>query len=220
LYAAEPEDRKAFTARLDAFYTAFAGAYDRVVKWLPLWERWIGQALPHILGPRVLEVSFGTGYLLTQYAGRFETYGIDYNERLAGIARRNLQQAGVMAQLQRADVEALPYASGVFDSVVNTMALTGYPAAQRALSEMRRVLRAGGRLVLVDVGYPADGNRLGSAIARAWAALGDILRDTGACLQEAGFAYHEREIGAWGSVHLYVAHKGGDDEVQQPSPHG
>lgn len=47
-------------------------------------------ALPWIRGPRVLEASFGTGYLLTQCAGQFETYSVDLNQRLANIAKDNL----------------------------------------------------------------------------------------------------------------------------------
>jgi hypothetical protein len=65
-YSNEPADRRAFTERFDRFYTRFAPAYDRLVKALPVWKTWLGRALPHLVGPRVLEVSFGTGYLMTR----------------------------------------------------------------------------------------------------------------------------------------------------------
>src|SRR5665648_1266231 len=76
-------------------YTRFARLYDIVVKAFPVWRRWLGHALPAIQGPRVLEVSFGTGWLLTQYAGRYRTDGIDLNPALVAVAHRNLARAGV-----------------------------------------------------------------------------------------------------------------------------
>ena len=73
LYSKELANKTPFTAEFDNAYTQFASIYDFAVKALPFWKTWIKQALPHIRGPHVLEVSFGTGYLLTHYAGNFET---------------------------------------------------------------------------------------------------------------------------------------------------
>ena len=70
---------------------------------------------------------------------------------------------------------------------------------------MGRVLRPGGRLVLVDISYPKNYNRLGVALTRFWMASGDIIRDMGALFEESGWVYREEEIGGFGSVHLYVA---------------
>lgn len=185
----------------------FAGVYDIVVKIVPLWKRWIKQSIPHIRGPRVLEASFGTGYLLTQYAGEFETYGIDYNEKMVSVARKNLERKDVAASIQRGDVEALPYETEIFDSIVCTMAFTGYPDGMKAMSELHRVLKKGGWLILVDIDYPANSNRLGTTIAKSFAALGDIIRDMDRIFQAFGFGYTDREIGGFGSIHLYVAQR-------------
>jgi ubiquinone/menaquinone biosynthesis C-methylase UbiE len=87
------------------------------------------------------------------------------------------------------------------------MAFTGYPAAQPALTELLRVLKPQGRLVMVDINIPTNGNWRGMALARAWTATGDILRNMGVLFQQHGLVYTGREIGGWGSVHLYVAHK-------------
>jgi len=200
-------DADRFRDEFDRAYTRFAGVYDWAVKWFPLWRNWITQALPHIRGPRVLEVSFGTGYLLTQYADSYTTHGIDYNQALIEIASINLSEAGMSASLLRADVVKLPYASESFDTLVNTMAFTGYQDGEGALIEMWRVLKPGARLVMVDIAYPNDGNWLGVQATRMWAALGDIIRDMGALFDEFGFDYSDREFGGFGSVHLYVAYK-------------
>jgi len=212
IYSPEPSDKASFTRNMDRTYRLFARLYDFCVKVLPVWKTWIRHALPHIEGPRVLEVSFGTGFLLTQYADRFETEGIDYNEKMVAVAIKNLEREGIHANLQQGNVEAgnveaLPYASGQFDCIVNTMAFSGYPDGRKAMSELHRVLKPGGRLVILDIAHPADRNWMGMKTLRLWVALGDLIRDLGKLLDEFGFEYSEEEVGGFGTVHLYVATK-------------
>lgn len=209
VYSTEPENKKQFTKDYDQMYTFFAGVYDLVVKMFPVWKNWLRQALPHLQGPKVLEVSFGTGYLLTQYANKFETYGIDYNEKLVLVAQNNLQKKGITATLQKGDVKSLPYDDETFDCIVNTMAFTGYPDGLKAMSELHRVLKPGGKLILIDIDYPKDRNWLGMKMTRMWAALGDIIRDMEPIFRQFNFEYTDEEIGGFGSVHLYVATKKG-----------
>lgn len=206
-YSPEPENKAKYTAQMDKIYSASAGVYDFMVKVLPTWKNWVNHALPYIEGPRVLEVSFGTGYLLTQYADRFETHGVDYNENMAATAKNNLAQTGITAALSQGDVESLPYKDNSFDTVVNTMAFTGYPDAHRALSELHRVLKPGGRLVMVDIAYPKDSNWLGVQFTKFWMAFGDLVRDMDKLFQDFNFETSDREIGGFGSVHLFIAKK-------------
>ena len=206
-YSPVPENQKEFTAEFDSFYTRFAGIYDFLVKSLPVWKNWLKRTLPYIQGQRVLEVSFGTGYLLTRFAGRCQAFGIDYNAAMAQTAKRNLQRRKLTADLQQADAAYLPYASHSFDTLVNTMAFSGYPDGVAALTEMGRVLKPGGKLVMIDIDYPKDRNRLGMALTKFWKASGDIIRDMGGLFEESGWEFQEEEIGGFGSVHLYVAGK-------------
>ncbi len=201
----DPDDAERFTREWDHAYTALAGPYDLAVRLLPIWKTWLRHALPHIVGPRVLEVSFGTGYLISQYAGTLETHGVDYNRRMVTIARKNLLRAGSKAELLQGNVEALPYADASFNSLVNTMAFSGYPNGLRALAEMRRVLRSDGKLILIDFTFPPDQNWLGSRVANLWEQSGDVLRDMPALFRECEFEYTDESVGAWGSVRLYVA---------------
>ena len=201
----EPEDPAEFTRHWNAFYTAAARPYDLAVRFLPVWKRWLSRALPHIQGPRVLEASFGTGYLLTRYASRFDVHGIDFNPAMIRVATRNLRRVGKQAALVQADVEALPYRDGSFDSVVNTMAFSGYPNGRLALGELKRVLRVGGRLILIDVGQPADGNRLGAKLVAFAKRSGDIVRDMGELFEGFDLEATDEAIGGAGSIHLWVA---------------
>jgi ubiquinone/menaquinone biosynthesis C-methylase UbiE len=207
IYSTEPENKEAFTAEFDRMYTIFAGFYDFVVKVLPVWKNWLNHALPHIQGPKVLETSFGTGYLLTQYADKFDTYGIDYNEKFVTMATEKLQQKAINATLQKANIEDLPFDDETFDCIINTMAFTGYPDGEKAMAEIHRVLKPGGKFILVDVDYPANRNWLGMKLTRLWAALGDLIRDMDELFHQFNFEYTDEEIGGFGSVHLYVAEK-------------
>jgi ubiquinone/menaquinone biosynthesis C-methylase UbiE len=206
-HTGEPADAHAFTSSFDAVYTRTARIYDVAVKLLPIWRRWLLQALPYLEGPRVLEVSFGTGWLLARYAGRCDAHGLDRNARMVAIARANLARVGLSARLVQGDVAALPYPDQTFDTVVSTMAFSGYPDAARALAEIRRVLRPDGRLVIIDVAHPHDGNQVGTALVRFWQWTGDVIRDLPDLLEDAGFRATDEEVGGWGSVHRYVADK-------------
>jgi len=206
-YSREPVDKKAFTEAADRLYDRWAGHYDIAIRFLPFWRQWLDQSLPYLVGPRVLEISFGTGYLMSRYAGLYECHGIDYNRTMVATAQRNLKRAGVAAELVEGNVEDLPYVNGAFDSVLITMAFTAYPDADRAMTEIHRVLRPGGRLLLIDVNFPSDGNRLGTWLTQRWQAGGDIVRDLPALLRHYSFSVEDREIGGFGSIHLTLAEK-------------
>ncbi len=207
MYKTEPQDPQIYTANFDATYSRFAGIYDFFAKHTSIYNAWLAPVIPHIRGPRVLEVSFGTGWLITHYARHFETYGIDFNKKMIRITSRNLKAVGATVPLQRANVEALPYRDETFDTVVNTMAFSGYPRADKAMSEIRRVLKPDARLILVDVGLPDDQNWRGRAFVRFISDTGDIIRDMPTIFTRHGFTFHREIVGAFGALHLYVAQK-------------
>jgi len=76
-YSEEPKDHRSFTERFDRFYTRFATIYDVLVKAFPTWKKWLRNAIPQLIGPRILEVSLGTGWLMMQYADSAEVHGVD-----------------------------------------------------------------------------------------------------------------------------------------------
>ena len=210
-YSSPPESGQAYTDDMNRQYDWMSGVYDGFMFVFPLWKRWIRSVLPFLEGPRVLEVSFGTGDLMAQYArrGRFDVTGIDYNQRMIELTRTKLAGLGLAAELRRGNVESLPFPDATFDSVVNTMAMTGYPDGRLALSELVRVLKPGGRLLIVDFDYPADRNRFGCWLVRLGEKVGDIMKDINALLAEQPLEYEDRAIGGFGSVHLFVCRKSG-----------
>ncbi len=206
-FSNEPENGQQFSGQYDAFYSRYANIYDRLIKFFPLWRNWLENTLPYIQGPKVLEVSFGTGYLLTRYASQYKSFAIDLNPDLARIAWGNLRQHNLSAHLQVANVEHIPYPAGEFDSVLNTMAFTAYPDAERALAEITRVLKPGGRLIILDINYPHNRNPVGTLLTKSWKAGGDIIRDLPGLLTGSGYQFTDQEVGGFGSLHLYIAAK-------------
>jgi len=145
---------------------------------------------------------------MTQYASdNYEVYGIDYNAKMLEIANTKLNNTNIIAQLSQGNVENLPYPDNTFDTVINTMAFTGYPNGDRAMSELKRVLKKDGRLLLVDFDYPQNRNRFGCMIVKLWEKFGDIIKDINSLLSQNGFNYRDVSVGGFGSVHLFIAQK-------------
>jgi len=207
VYSNEPENPVEHTEVLDKGYSKYAKAYDLAVKLLPVWKTWIKAVIPYIEGNRVLEASFGTGYLLLQYANEYESHGIDINRNMIEIAKKNLSHNGVRASLQWANVEELPFPDNYFDTVINTMSFSGYPDGNRALAELSRVLKENGRLLIVDFDYPSSRNIFGYWLTKLMESAGDTIRDLSEILADFHFEYTEEEIGGFGSVHFFVARK-------------
>lgn len=116
-------------------------------------------------GKKVLEVGVGLGTDFVQFArGGALLSGIDLTEASIDAVRRRLALEGLEAELRVADAEELPFRSGEFDLVYSWGVLHHTPATERALAEVRRVLRPGGeaRIMLYS--------------RRSWVALGVWLR--------------------------------------------
>ena len=75
------------------------------------------------------------------------------------------------------------------------------------MSELKRVLKKEGRLLLVDFDYPNNRNVFGYLIVRLWEKFGDIIKDIRSLLMKNGFEYKDISVGGFGSVHFYVARK-------------
>ena len=197
-----------YTEKMNREYNWMAKGYDAFMIVFPLWKKWIKKIIPYIEGKKILEVSFGSGYLMTQYAkDDLDIHGIDYNEKMLEIASKKILSKKINAKLSKANVEELPFPDNTFDTVINTMAFTGYPNGDKAMSELKRVLKKDGTLLLVDFDYPKDRSLMGYLIVRLWEKLGDIIKDINSLLIKYGFDYKDLPVGGFGSVHLFIAKK-------------
>jgi ubiquinone/menaquinone biosynthesis C-methylase UbiE len=97
-----------------------------------------------------LEVGVGTGLNLPFYSEDVRLTGIDVSPAMLAIARRRASDLNQTAGFREADANALPFPDAMFDTVVCTFSLCAIPDERRAVAEMKRVLRPGGRLLLAD----------------------------------------------------------------------
>ena len=108
-------------------------------------------------GQRVLDVGCGTGtlaVLVKSLHPGVDVTGLDPDPRALARARRKAARAGVELRLDEGFADALPYAPASFDHVFSSFMLHHLPSEQKvaALREVRRVLRPGGTLELLDFG--------------------------------------------------------------------
>jgi len=83
------------------------------------------------------------------------------------IARKRADELGVDADLREGDAQQLPFPDTSFDTVVCTLSLCNIPDNRRAIAEMKRVLRPGGRLLLLDHVRASSKNQRSAKSARS-----------------------------------------------------
>lgn len=98
----------------------------------------------------VLEVAVGTALNLPHYLKAARLTGLDLSVEMLDIARKRATHLGRVIELREGDAHALPFLSESFDTIVCTYSLCNIPDPARAVAEMERVLRPGGKLILVD----------------------------------------------------------------------
>lgn len=204
VYPPCPADRRSYSERMDRIYSRFAATYDAFIRVFPPWNRWIRSVLPHVRGPRVLDVGFGPASLFLSYPSEIELHGVDFNRRMVNRARRKMATAGRRTDLVVGSVENLPYPDAYFQTVVSTMAFSGFPDGTRAFSEMSRVLAPGGTLLIVDFDYPDDRNILGLLLVRLMIISGDTVRNLAELASSTQCHSQHEVVGGFGSVHMYV----------------
>lgn len=129
----------------------FAASYD------PLsarWERRHGAELRRKLlaraRGRVLEIGVGTGLSLPHYPPVEELVATDPSEPMLRRARRRATEAGRKVTFVEAPAEQLPFEDDSFDTVVSMLVLCTVEDPQRALQEIRRVLRPDGQFLFSE----------------------------------------------------------------------
>jgi len=76
--------------------------------------------------------------------------GIEFSRAMLALARRQADRLDLQVDLRLGDAQALDLPDASFDTVVCTLSLCAIPDERRAVAEMKRVLRPGGRLLLLD----------------------------------------------------------------------
>ena len=139
------------TERVRRYYDEIADTYDARVAYYERYlvddgRQWVcGQATGD-----TLEIGVGTGRNLPYYPAEARLVGIDLNPVMLALAKRRAAALGRSVDLRVGDAQSLDLPEAAFDTVVATLALSSVPDDRGAIGEAQRVLRPGGRFLLLD----------------------------------------------------------------------
>ncbi|MCK4658839.1 MAG: methyltransferase domain-containing protein [Phycisphaerae bacterium] len=152
----------------------------------------------------VLDIGCGTGTLACRLAGSpwpVSVVGMDYAEGMCQAASAKAAHAGHQAHFATGDSEHLPFADASFDIVTCSNSFHHYPHQQAVVHAMRRTLRPGGRMILIDgfrdniVGWITFDVIISRVEGKVYHAPWTVVRDY---FQAAGFtAIHRRKLNFW-----------------------
>jgi ubiquinone/menaquinone biosynthesis C-methylase UbiE len=202
--------------RLRRYWDQHSSSYDREMAFLERvlfadGRQWV---CSQVTGD-VLEVAIGTGRNLPFYPPETHLTGVEFSPAMLELARLRAQTLGRQVDLRLGDAQALDLPDASFDTVVCTLALCGIPDERRAVSEMKRVLRPGGRLLLLDhiAGSAAWVKAIQWLIERITIPLAEehFLRRPLRTVQAEGFVVELSQRSKLGIVERLVARKSADD---------
>ena len=156
-YQQVPADEKA--GKVAGVFASVAPKYDLMNDLMSLglhraWKAFTVAVSGVRAGDRVLDVAGGSGDLARAFARRVgptgEVWLTDVNGAMLGVGRDRLLDAGLAAPILQCDAERLPLRSGSFDCVSVAFGLRNMTHKDAALAEMRRVLKPGGRLLVLE----------------------------------------------------------------------
>jgi len=156
-YEQVPEGEKA--RKVAGVFASVASKYDVMNDLMSLglhrlWKAFTVRVSGVRTGDRVLDVAGGSGDLARSFAQRVgptgEVWLTDVNGAMLGVGRDRLLDSGHVLPVAQCDAEALPFPSQHFDCVSVAFGLRNMTHKDRALAEMRRVLRPGGRLLVLE----------------------------------------------------------------------
>ena len=158
-------EEKEKAQRVRGVFDSVAGKYDLMNDLMSLglhrvWKAYtVAVAAPRI-GDRVLDVAGGTGDLALAMARKVGPTGMvvhtDINQAMLQSGRERLLNRGFVLPTALCDAEKLPFASGSFDLVTVAFGLRNMTHKDHALAEMARVLRPGGRLLVLEFSKVAE----------------------------------------------------------------
>jgi ubiquinone/menaquinone biosynthesis C-methylase UbiE len=150
---------------------------------------------------RVLEVGIGSGLNLPFYAaGKVrQVWGLDSSKESWALAQQAVAQAPFSVKFIEATADEIPLDDGIADTVLVTYTLCSIPAILPALGEMRRVLKAGGRLIFCEHGRAPDEavRRWQNRLNPIWKGLGGGCKlnlPIPSLLKQAGFRIRDLDM--------------------------
>jgi ubiquinone/menaquinone biosynthesis C-methylase UbiE len=99
---------------------------------------------------RTLEIGVGTGKTLRYYPPDVDLYAVDGSERMLEMAKKRAKELEMDVKFRVAEAESLPFPDNYFDTVVSSFIFCTVPEPEKAMGEIKRVLKSGGRAIFLE----------------------------------------------------------------------
>ena len=161
----ETVDENAKARRVRGVFDSVASRYDVMNDLMSMglhrvWKRYTLAVANLKPGERVLDIAGGTGDMARLFARKVGERGMvvhtDINEAMLRTGRERMIDEGLVLPTNLCDAEQLPYKDGSFDLVCVAFGLRNMTHKDKALAEMNRVLRPGGRLLVLEFSQVAE----------------------------------------------------------------
>ncbi len=157
------EDQSGKKEQIARMFDNISGSYDFLNHFLSLgidnvWRRKAIRTLRDLKPRMILDVATGTGDFAVQ-ALRLNpdrVIGVDISEGMLEVGRRKMRNRGLESkiELRRADSENLPFEENKFDAIIVAFGVRNFENLEAGLTEMHRVLRPGGKVVILEFSTP------------------------------------------------------------------
>jgi len=156
-------------------YRWYASSYDRIFgRILDPGRRLVVEKMKYLPGEKVLEVGVGTGLSLPCYPDRISVVGIDISPHMLARANQRIFSEGLRnCSLSLMDAQNMSFVDGFFDKVAAMYIASVVPNPQDMVSEMKRVCKPGGDLLIVN--HFSNCNRLIRAFETILSPLASII---------------------------------------------
>ena len=154
--------------KIGQMFDAIAPEYDRLNHLMSLGidKTWRRRALKHIVEPdhaqQILDLACGTGDFSIAIASKAhpgtKVTGVDLSEGMLAVMREKVATLGLEERISagQGDAEHLPFGDGTFDRVTIAFGIRNFEHREAALREILRVLKPGGRLVILELSVPSN----------------------------------------------------------------
>lgn len=174
------------------------------------WEKWQNRVFEDLYGKKVLEIGMGPGKLAVRMAKKgFTVTGIELKPGMADDAKKRAKAAGFDIDILTQPVYKLPFKNEVFDCIVLTFVLAEIDDLDRAILEMRRVLKKGGKVIVIAGGMPQDKNTVAKLLFRmvSYHTTLRLERDNIVYFAKHGFRATREDFGPFNIINKLVAVK-------------